>query len=336
MKFRDLFSRDEQANVEPALYRKAIVVLIGVIVFMGLSALIAFFLALRGEEKTLVPSVTGMELSSALFKLQEKELYPRIVMRFSDDLHTRGTILEQDPAAGAIVKAGRRINLVISRGPAVDRVGNYIGQNLDEVKIHLQTLFSASRQLIVVREPVVYVYNTSPAGTILEQKPLPETELDGLTFLELVVSRGPERARVKVPDLGGLSLAEGILQIEKSGVNFRFSVRNSEGRERPGTIVSQLPVAGTMQAPQDQVAIVYALNDNRPGFVQGLFTQSLPEYPYPLKVVLYTQTPSGTKQPYITVEHQGGLFTVPYQVPEGTLLILEVLNRVVARVEAGR
>ncbi|MBU0934877.1 MAG: penicillin-binding protein, partial [Spirochaetes bacterium] len=72
----------------------------------------------------------------------------------------------------------------------------------------------------------------------------------------------------------------------------------------------------------------------RTGIIDGLFTQTLPEYPYPLKMVLYSQTPSGVKSPLITVEHPGGEFSVPYSVPEGTLLILEVLNRVVARVEA--
>ncbi|MBU0936121.1 MAG: PASTA domain-containing protein, partial [Spirochaetes bacterium] len=306
MKFRSIFSFGSDVPVDARIYKRAIVILLGVIVFMGLVGVAAFFLSLRGEEKTLVPAVEGMELANALIKLQEKELYPRIVLRFSDDLQSRGTILEQDPLPGTIVKAGRRISLVVSRGATVDKVGNYIGQNLDEVKIHLQTLFSASRQLIVVRDPVIYVYNSAPAGTILEQKPLPETEIDGLTYVDFVVSRGPERSRVKVPDLKGLSLADAILQIEKAGIGFTFSVRNKEGQELPGTIVSQLPAAGTVQGALDRVAIVYARPAERTGIIDGLFTQTLPEYPYPLKMVLYSQTPSGVKSPLITVEHPGG------------------------------
>ncbi|HAP44395.1 MAG: hypothetical protein A2087_09160 [Spirochaetes bacterium GWD1_61_31] len=333
MGLRSFFSGDEPAD--PRLYRRAIVVLLGVVVFTGLAAIISFFLALRGEEPTLVPRVEGLELATALVKLQEKELYPRISLRFSDDSNTKGTILEQDPPAGAIVKAGRRIELVVSRGTAIDRIGAYLGQDLDEVKIHLQTLFSASRQLIVIRDPVVYIYDESPAGTILEQRPQPETEIEGLTYIDFVVSRGPERARVRVPDLAGLSLVEAALQIEKSGVHFNFAVRNADSRERPGTVVSQVPVPGTVQSPSTPVTIVYALPAARDGFISGLFSRELPEYPYPLRVTLFVQTADGTKTPLITAEHSGGVFNLPYEVPVGSILILEVLNRVVARVEAG-
>ena len=133
MGLRSFFSGDEPAD--PRLYRRAIVVLLGVVVFTGLAAIISFFLALRGEEPTLVPRVEGLELATALVKLQEKELYPRISLRFSDDSNTKGTILEQDPPAGAIVKAGRRIELVVSRGTAIDRIGAFSsGDALLELK----------------------------------------------------------------------------------------------------------------------------------------------------------------------------------------------------------
>jgi hypothetical protein len=68
----------------------------------------------------------------------------------------------------------------------------------------------------------------------------------------------------------------------------------------------------------------------------GLFSQSLPEYPYPLRSVLYTEPPTGPRVPLISVDHPGRLFTMPYVVPQGSVLVLQVLNKVVARVEAGR
>jgi len=342
MDFRSLFDiknlekLKKLDEIEPRHYRVAIIALISLIILMGLSGLIAFSLTLRGQEQTLVPNVVDMELSTALIRLQEKELYPRVSLRFSSNPETRGKILEQDPSAGAIVKAGRRISLVVSRGAAQDKVGDYVGQTLDEVKIHLQTVFGSTRQLITVREPPVYVYDKSPAGTILQQSPAPTVDLSGPTQLDFVVSRGPEQAKVKVPDLVGLSLQDAALQIEKSGIAFQFTVRTPEGRERPGTVVAQLPAPGTLEDPLAPVSIVYAVTPKTEGVVTGLFSQPLPEYPYPLKTVLYAEPPAGARIPLLTVDHPGRLFTMPYAVPDGSVLVLQVLNKVVARVEAGR
>lgn len=339
MDFRSLFdvkNLKKLDEIDPRHYRIAIISLVSLIILMGLSGLIAFSLTLHGTEQTLVPNVVDMELSAALIRLQEKELYPRVSLRFSSNPETRGKILEQDPSAGTIVKAGRRISLVISRGAAQDKVGDYVGQTLDEVKIHLQTVFGSTRQLITVHEPPMYVYDKSPAGTILQQSPAPNVDLAGPTQLDFVVSRGPEQAKVKVPDLVGLPLQDAALQIEKSGIAFQFSVRTPEGRERPGTIVAQLPAPGTLEDPLAPVSIVYAMAPKTDGVVSGLFTQALPEYPYPLKTVLYAEPPSGARIPLITVDHPGRQFTMPYSVPEGSVLVLQVLNKVVARVEAGR
>jgi len=336
MDFRSLLDFRKLDDMDPRHYRTAVIALVSLVVLMGLSGLIAFFLALRGEEQTLVPDVVDMELSSALVKLQEKELYPRVSLRFSNDPETRGRILEQDPSPGAIVKAGRRIALVVSRGAAQDKVGDYVGQTVDEVKIHLQTVFGSTRQLVTVREPPVYIYDKSPAGTILEQSPAPNVDLSGPTQLTFVVSRGPEKAKVKVPDLVGLSLQDAALQVEKSGIAFQFTVRGPEGRERPGTIVAQLADPGALVDPSAAVTIVFAAPAAADGIASGLFSQSLPEYPYPLRSVLYVEPPTGPRVPLISVDHPGRLFTMPYIVPEGSVLVLQVLNKVVARVEAGR
>ncbi len=336
MDIREWFSARHFESIDAKHYRTAIIALAGVIILMTLIGIIAFSLTLKGEEQTLVPDVTGLELTSALLKMQEKDLYPRISMRISDTAESRGTILEQDPPAGAIVKAGRRITLVISRGSVLDKVGDYIGQNLDEVIIHLQTVFGSARQLILIKDPVVYVYDKSPAGTIMEQSPGAETPITGLMQLSLVVSRGPEKAKVKVPNMIGMTIEGVVEQLEKSGIAFKFSIRQAEGKEKPGTVVAQLPSAATLESPANPVAIVYTVPVSQKGMVSGLFSQVLPVYPYPLKVSLLAEAPSGAKTPIITVNHPGTLFTIPYTLPVDTVLVLQVLNRVVARVEAGK
>jgi eukaryotic-like serine/threonine-protein kinase len=298
-----------------------------VIVLMIVAGISAFLLSLRGAEQTMVPDVRSMELAQALVKLQEKELYPRVSLRFTDDPMDRGKIVDQSPSPGAIVKAGRRIAITVSRGSVADKVENFVGQDVNEAKIHLQTLFAGARPLLSVKEPPVYVFDKAPAGTILEQKPLPETEIGGPTQLELIVSRGPEKAQVRVPDLTGLSIDEALLLVEKTDLVVNFSMRDAGKSERSGAVVAQTPTPGSMIPPNARVSATLSAPRAEKGQVAGIYKRDLPEYPYPLKVSLESRSPSGDTSPIVTVNHPGGAFSAPYVLPEGYVLVLHVLDR---------
>jgi eukaryotic-like serine/threonine-protein kinase len=298
-----------------------------VIVLMAAAGLSAFVLSLRGAEQTMVPDLRSMELAQALVKLQEKELYPRVSLRFTDDPLERGKIVDQSPSPGAIVKAGRRISVTVSRGSVADKVENFVGQDVNEAKIHLQALFAGARPLLSIKEPMVYVYDKAPKDTILEQKPLPETEIAGPTQLELVVSRGPEKAQIRVPDLAGLSIDDVLLQVAKIDLVANFSMRPASKSERQGVVVAQTPAAGSMIQPTARVNITLTKPPAKEKTVAGIFSRDLPEYPYALKVSLDSLSPSGDRTPLLTVNHPGGLFTAPYVLPAGEVLELSVLDR---------
>ncbi|MBR2106257.1 MAG: PASTA domain-containing protein, partial [Treponema sp.] len=119
-----------------------------------MAAVATFFLTVKGPEQVLVPNVVGKQLEDALLEMQVKELYPKINLRYSDVPGDEGSILEQNPPAGAIVKGYSRVSLVVSRGVVVDKLGNYVGQNYDDVVLSLQTLFAGqTKPLIVLGTP---------------------------------------------------------------------------------------------------------------------------------------------------------------------------------------
>jgi beta-lactam-binding protein with PASTA domain len=298
-----------------------------VIVLMVVAGLSAFFLSLRGAEQTMVPDVRSMELAQALVKFQEKELYPRVTLRFTDNPLDRGKIVDQSPSPGAIVKAGRRIAITVSRGSVADKVENFVGQDVNEAKIHLQTLFAGARPLLSVKDPPIYIFDKTPAGTVLEQKPLPETEIAGPTQLELVVSRGPEKAQIRVPDLTGLSIDEALLQVEKTDLVVNFSMRAAGKYEHAGAVVAQTPTPGSMIPANARVNVTLSFPSSAKGQVAGIYRRDLPEYPYPLKVSLESLSASGDRTPIVKVNHPGGAFSSPYVLPEGDVLVLSVLDR---------
>jgi beta-lactam-binding protein with PASTA domain len=214
----------------------------GLIVLLGIVAVSVFFINVRGAERTMVPDVQGRDLTAALLELQVKELYPRISLRYSQSSTDKGLVLEQSPLPGTIVKAGRRIQLVVSQGVMVNTIDNYLGRNIDEVRMDIQTLLSSQTvggnvQPITIKDPVMYQYSTEPAGTVLQQKPEAGTAISGPTMLELVVSRGSENVRTKLPNLLGLGLDDALEQIGLAGIDFEFKIRQSQSGEKAGTVV---------------------------------------------------------------------------------------------------
>ncbi|MDR2159158.1 MAG: PASTA domain-containing protein [Treponema sp.] len=303
----------------------------GILAFVGIIAVVIFFVAVRGAEQVMIPEVRGKELTEALMELQEKELYPRLQLRYSQSAREKGLILEQDPKSGTIVKAGRRVRLVVSQGVIVNSVENYIGRTVDEVRMDLRTLFASGQDaqpLLSLKEPFMYEYSSEAPGTILQQHPLPGTEIAGPTVLEFVVSQGPENAVKTIPALTGLSVAEALERIGSAGVDFTFTLREPRDREQGETVVFQNPPGEARASAGTVVQITVTTPAELPeGEAFGLFKYTMPKNPYPLPVRLEALLPDGERRRLVTVEYPGGEFTVPYRLPLGTTLILSLLNR---------
>ena len=306
----------------------------GLLVVVGIIAILIFFVAVKGAEQTMVPEVRGKALTEALLELQVKELYPRIQLRYSQSSRDRDHILEQDPRAGTIVKAGRQVRLVVSQGVMINRVENYIGRNIDDVRMDLQVFVASSGNspLLSLKEPLMYDFSPEPPGTILQQKPEPGADISGPMNLEFVVSRGQEHVLVTVPQLVGLSLSAALEQIGRMGMMFEFSLRERQDGEKGEMVVYQSPAAGTSATANTVVDIVV----NTPaqlaaGEVYKLFSYTLPRNPYPLPVRLEALLPSGDRLRLIGVDYPGGRFTVPYRLPAGSTLYLSMMNREIHR-----
>ena len=314
---------------------------VGLLVLVGIIAVSVFFIYVRGAEQTMVPDVQGRDLTSALLELQVKELYPRIFLRFTQTSADKGLVLEQNPPPGTIVKAGRRIQLVISQGVMVNTIENYLGRNVDEVRMDLQTLISVQGtspgstvipQLITLKEPLMYEYSTEPAGTVLQQRPEPGTSISGPTMLELVVSRGLENTMLRLPNLLGLGLDDALEQIGRTGIDFEFSLRPARSGEKPGTVVAQDPEGDSLTSLNTRVAITMAPPDKvGENEVFGLFTYDMAKNPYPLLIRLESILPSGERRRLLSVQYPGGRLSVPYLQPQGAVLVLSMLNREIYR-----
>ena len=313
---------------------------VGLVVLVGIIAVAVFFINVQGAEQTLVPDVRGHDLTTALLELQVKELYPRINLRYTQSSTDKGLILEQNPLPGAIVRAGRRVQLTVSQGAVINTIENYLGRNVEEVRMDLQTIIAsqASSQgyvphYITLREPPMYEYSTEAAGTILQQRPEPGTSYSGATTLELVVSRGPENTMVRLPNLLGLGLEDALETIGLTGIDFEFSLRPlREGERTGGVVVAQNPGGDTLAASTGRVSFTMNVPDNlADNEVFGLFVYEMARNPYPLLLRLESVLPGGERRRLLSTQYAGGRLSVPYRQPVGAVLVLSMLNREIHR-----
>jgi beta-lactam-binding protein with PASTA domain len=313
-------------GMEDSHLRLFVSLTLGLLVFVGMISLSVFFIAVRGKEQVMVPNVTGEELTQALLKLQVKELYPEIQLRFSNSSEERGFVLEQDPEAGTIVKAERRISLVVSSGVALDKVGNYLGKNINDARSDI-----AAVPLLSIKEPFMYQYAKEAAGTVIQQKPPAGTDLTGPVSLELVVSRGQENVRITVPNLEGDTLQTALEKLNQARINFIFEMIPGGEGDTPETVAAQNPLGGSEINAEDRISVTLYAPVPKTGEAAGLFRYTLPKNPYPLPVTVDAQLPGGVTRRLVGVNHPGGEFTLPYRLPDGSTIILTMLNREIHR-----
>lgn len=299
--------------------------LVMLVVFIAVSTLV-FFISLKSAEQVMVPNVVGKDLPEALLDLQARELYPRIQLRYSQKADEKGLILEQDPSPGAIVKGGKRIELVVSQGTVIDTVQNYIGENIEDVQNRIRELFtSGSRQYIQIKQPYLTKYSAEPAGTILEQEPAAGTPISNNMELTFVVSKGTQAETTQVPNMTGADLKKIYQVMQRAAVTFAFTAGSTTGTD---ITVQQQSAAAQSEVPVfSPVTLTVSLPESVNGMVSGILKTTLAEFPYPFTVLLYAAYPNGDKDLLTSFRHPGGACSIPYTVPEGTQLSLEVLNK---------
>ena len=300
--------------------------LVMLIIFIAVATL-TFFISLKSAEQVMVPNVVGKDLPEALLDLQARELYPRIQLRYSQKADEKGLILEQTPNPGAIVKGGKRVELVVSQGTVIDTVQNYIGENINEVQTMIRELFtSGSRQYLQIKQPYLTQYSAEPAGTILEQEPAAGTPISSNMELTFVVSKGAQSETTQVPDMTGADLKKIYQVMQRAAVTFSFTANSTP--DAAGITVQQQSVAAQSEVPVfSPVTLTVSLPEPADGMVSDILTTTLAEFPYPFTVSLYAAYPNGDKDLLTSFRHPGGACSVPYTVPEGTKLSLEVLNK---------
>lgn len=321
------------ANPDPETraFRTILFGLIVSIIIIVVLAIAVFFFNVQSGDPAVVPDVRNMTFIEAVMVLQERNLVPFVEQRYTSEPSLKGLVIEQDPRFGISVKEGKKIKLVVSKGVVASKVNEYIGKTLDDVKLDLASTYSHFDPLLKIKEPLVYVYDEAPAGTILMQTPSAGTELSDFTELELVLSRGAKPTVKRAPNYKGIYFEQVIADIAKRNIPFVIEAVEDE-EASAGSIVDQSPKAGSDLLYGEVINLKMAqLTNDDEDLAIGYFDTKLPEYPINVDLKVEIQDPTGGTRTLFEMKHSGGRVAFPYLEEPNSAFILSVNDEVLKR-----
>lgn len=154
-----------------------------------------------------------------------------------DDTVPAGSVISQDPAAGAMVAAGSTVNIAVSTGPDTTPVAvpDVVGQPEGDAQ---KTLEDAGFTVTSTEEASADV----EIGLVISTNPSAGTEVAPGTAVAMTVSSGP--GEVIVPDLLGMDADEATAAAEAAGLTISV-VEDPDNPDPDGVVVKQDPAAGT-------------------------------------------------------------------------------------------
>lgn len=152
----------------------------------------------KGGHKVSLPDVRGLEKNQAVQKLEALGFSIGDVLKINDDTKPLGVVLAQSPAAPAMVGKGRRIDLMISNGPALSDGKVSVPDVLQMQEKVARKLLSESG-LQIAKVDYVLTLNT-PSGMVMELSPKAGTVVDAGSSVTIHVAKegNPEPSEPKI------------------------------------------------------------------------------------------------------------------------------------------
>ncbi|MDF2909157.1 MAG: protein kinase [Sporolactobacillus laevolacticus] len=183
-----------------------------------------------------VPDVTGKTYQVAKQALTDQNLKVVRTDRVSNSV-AKENVISQTPEAGAEVKEGAEVTLVVSKGSKKVTLDNYVGYSRDTVTSAIK---DAGFKDVVWHEQE----SSKTTDEIIHQNPAAGTKVvPADTILELTYSTG--NPQVTVPDLKGMTKNDVNKLLKSQGLTADFSVGDYSDDVEKGSVLDQDPAAGS-------------------------------------------------------------------------------------------
>lgn len=193
-----------------------------------------------------VPDVKGKTLVEAEAILKDNNLDFTLKEEFDAKVPT-GTVIKQSPGAGSHVKAGRKIQLTVSKGAEPGVVPDLKGKNLAEAT---EMLHAAK---LAVGKVTVQYKEGAAQGAVLSQDIEAGKKVAAGTKVDLVVNIS--KGQSVVPDLKGLTLSDARERLSSMGLMVG-GVTTKEDSAPKGTVIGAEPEFGKVLSEGSVVTLI--------------------------------------------------------------------------------
>jgi eukaryotic-like serine/threonine-protein kinase len=197
-----------------------------------------------GPGTATVPAVQGLTRAKARARLRKRGFKVRTRSEPSDSI-TAGRAVRTSPPAGATVRKGKRVTLLLSSGPVQVTVPGVQGQSFSEASLALQNAgFKVARtdQQTSSQDP----------ETVLGQSPSAGTSVDKGSTVTLTVATAPPQPpapppppKVQVPDIMGETQDVAVQRLSSEGFAVNIQHRDVDSPEGDGVVIDQDPSGGS-------------------------------------------------------------------------------------------
>jgi serine/threonine-protein kinase len=212
----------------------------------AIAALVFFPAPIFAASKS-VPRLIGMKLDAAQAAIAGAGL---TADRPEDVRHPTappGTVVWQDPPPDVVLPQGSSVHLEVSQGPQRIPVPDVVGYD--------EAIASNLVEAAGLTASVDSAQTAAPKGVVVNTRPPAGRALVPGTRVTLVVSVGAPT--IPIPDITGLTLEEARAALEQAGLTLGTYFRRTSDR-KPGTVIEQRPLPGTLGAPGVAVDVIVA------------------------------------------------------------------------------
>ncbi len=220
------------------------------LVGVGVISAFAVVALLLRQEEVRVPDLTGQDLVTAVEKLTQQGLQPKIDRREPHPSIPRDSVVSQTPPPGSGIKKGRQVRVVVSQGPTDMQTPKLNGEHFRKADMMIrQAGFTPGMVSRVSSEKVdrdMVIAQAPEAGSLLERG----------GKINLLVSSGRKIQPFVMPKLMGKRAEEAVRITDRMGLQHRLTMKTAGSKIPSRVVIQQKPTAGSPVASDTTVDII--------------------------------------------------------------------------------
>ena len=193
----------------------------------------------------------------------------------NDSTHPAGTIIDQTPKAGSVVKSNAPVTLIVSSGVEPVTMPDVTDKTKDEA--------SAEITAAGLKAKIITVTDSVDAGTVVSTDPKAGQQVEKGSEVKVYVSSGKSNEEIAVPDVTGYSLTNAEAAIAAAGLTVGSKTYQDDDTKPKDTVISSDPLNGVKvkkgatvnlvlssgKAPEVDVQVKLPKNDPRPLYLNA-------------------------------------------------------------------